>query len=61
MRVAAEQPKSILDRVDQWPVKVEQLASRPVRENDASHSSPTGSALSEVAVKFLERHGLVPG
>jgi hypothetical protein len=56
--VPLEQPKHVLDSVDQGPVEVEQLLSGAPRKDGFGHASAPGSTLAEVAANILERDGV---
>lgn len=55
-----QQPKRVLDCIDQRPVEREQLTASSPRQNDPGHESAVVPSLGQLAVQVLERHGLVP-
>jgi hypothetical protein len=55
-----EQPKGILDCVDQTPVKAQQRESSAAREDDPSHGSAGNSTLCQLLPQILKRNGLPP-
>ena len=52
MRFTLQQAQRILDRVDQWPVELEQLSSRTASKDElGQRSAGGGSALRKLAAK----------
>src|ERR1700761_1174405 len=58
-RLAFKKTNSVLDRIDEWPAELEQLATRSPRDHDPRHGSASASAFSQLAAQLGERDGLV--
>ena len=52
--LALEQAERLLDRVDQRPVELQQLAAQCAREDDARHGSARDTKRSELPPEILE-------
>lgn len=59
-RFSLQQAQRILDRVDQWPVELEQLSSSTASEDESRQRSACGrSTLSQLAAKLRKSDRLV--
>ena len=58
---AFEEAECVVDRIDQWPGQLKQLASGAPRENYSGHVSAVRAQCSELAAQVAERHRLIAG